>query len=105
MNNILQLKGQFQKRKAPSGFGSTNLPKGKTVSVDHVLKLKKQLQDIIFKVKNYPDDVIPNLVFYAICKECGILPDSITNAEMTRIQNAIKGQTLKILKIFDIINT
>ena len=47
MNNILQLKGQFQKRKAPSGFGPTNLPKGKTVSVDHVLKLKKQLQDII----------------------------------------------------------
>ena len=34
MNNILQLKGQFQKRKAPSGFGPTNLPKGKSVSVD-----------------------------------------------------------------------
>ncbi len=47
MNNILQLKGQFQKRKAPSGFGAVNLPKGKTVSVEHVLKLKKQLQDII----------------------------------------------------------
>ena len=52
---------------------------------------ERQLQNIIFKVKNYPDDVIPNLVFYAICKECGISPDSITNAEMTRIQNAIKG--------------
>lgn len=47
MNNILQLKGQFQKRKAPNGFGPANLPKGKTVSVEHVLKLKKQLQDII----------------------------------------------------------
>ena len=44
MNNILQLKGQFQKRKAPSGFGPVNLPKGKSVSVEHVLKLKKQLQ-------------------------------------------------------------
>ena len=32
MNNILQLKGQFQKRKAPNGFGPANLPKGKTVS-------------------------------------------------------------------------
>ena len=40
MNNILQLKGQFQKRKAPRGFGPTNLPKGKSVSADHVLKLK-----------------------------------------------------------------
>ena len=47
MNNILQLKGQFQKRKAPSGFGPTNLPKGKSVSAEHVLKLKNQLQDII----------------------------------------------------------
>lgn len=28
MNNILQLKGQFQKRKAPSGFGPVNLPEG-----------------------------------------------------------------------------
>lgn len=57
----------------------------------HMNERERQLQDIIFKVKNYPDDVIPNLVFYAICKECGISPDSITNAEMTRIQNAIKG--------------
>ena len=47
MNNILQLKGQCQKRKAPSGFGPVNLPKGKSVSVEHVLKLKKQLQDIV----------------------------------------------------------
>lgn len=47
MNNILQLKGQFQKRKAPNGFGPVNLPKGKNVSVEHVLKLRNQLQDII----------------------------------------------------------
>ncbi len=47
MNNILQLKGQFQKRKAPGGFGPANLPKGKAVSAEHVSKLKDQLQDII----------------------------------------------------------
>lgn len=47
MNNILQLKGQFQKRKVPNGFGPTNLPKGKNVSAEHVLKLQKQLQEII----------------------------------------------------------
>ena len=47
MNNILQLKGQFQKRKAPGSFGPTNLPKEKAVSAEHVLKLKSQLQDII----------------------------------------------------------
>lgn len=47
MNNILQLKGQFLKRKAPGGFGPVNLPKGQTVCTEHVLKLKNQLQDII----------------------------------------------------------
>lgn len=47
MNNVLQLKGQFQKRKAPGGFGSPNLPKGKSVSAEHVLNLKSQLNDII----------------------------------------------------------
>ena len=47
MNNILQLKGQFQRRKAQGGFGPTNLPKGCSVSAEHVLKLKMQLQDIV----------------------------------------------------------
>lgn len=56
----------------------------------HMDERERQLQDIIFKVKNYPYDVMPNLVFYAICEECGIAPGSITKAEMTRIQNAIK---------------
>ena len=41
MNNILQLKGQFQKRKAPSGFGPVNLPKGKSVSVETRFEVKK----------------------------------------------------------------
>ena len=52
---------------------------------------ESKLQKIIKTVKAYPDGVMPNLVFYAICEECGIMPDSLTNAEMTRIQNAIKG--------------
>lgn len=47
MNNILQLKGQFQKRKAPGGFGPVNLPKGQKVSAEHVMKLEQQLKDII----------------------------------------------------------
>jgi len=47
LNSILQLKGQFQKRKGLSGFGPTNLPKGATVTALHVRGLKKQLQDIL----------------------------------------------------------
>ena len=66
---------------------------------------ESKLQKLIKTVKAYPDGVMPNLVFYAVCEECGIATGSITEAEMTRIQNAIKGQPLKISKIFDIINT
>lgn len=51
---------------------------------------ESKLQKLIKTVKAYPDGVMPNLVFYAVCEECGIAPGSITEAEMTRIQNAIK---------------
>lgn len=46
MNNILQLKGQFEKRKNASGIGPVNLPKGKTVRAEHVSYLKRRLQEI-----------------------------------------------------------
>lgn len=52
---------------------------------------ESKLQKIIKMIKNYPENTMPNLVFYTICNECGITPDSITKEEMTRIQNAIKG--------------
>lgn len=47
MNNILQLKGQFQKRKNQNGFGPINLPKGTSVTASHVCKLKEQLEIIL----------------------------------------------------------
>lgn len=47
MNNILQLKGQFQQRKNPNGFGPANLPRGSKVTADHVNILRKQLQNIL----------------------------------------------------------
>lgn len=47
MNNILQLKGQFQQRKNSSPFGPTNLPKGATVTAQHIEELKQQLQRIL----------------------------------------------------------
>ncbi len=53
MNNILQLKGQFQQRKNMSPFGPTNLPKGASVTVEHIVELKQQLISIlIFWEKN-----------------------------------------------------
>lgn len=52
---------------------------------------ESKLQKIIKEVKAYPESVMPDLVFYTICEGCGIAPDSLTSAEMARIQNAIKG--------------
>jgi hypothetical protein len=46
MNNILQLKGQFQKRKNQSGFGPLNLPKNTKVTLEHVIRLKNDLLSI-----------------------------------------------------------
>lgn len=47
MNNILQLKGQFQKRENRSPFGPVNLPKGAIVTTQHIEELRKQLQMIL----------------------------------------------------------
>ncbi len=52
MNNILQLKGQFQKRKNTNRFGPINLPKGMKVTADHINNLQKQLTDIFLRWQN-----------------------------------------------------
>ncbi len=53
MNNILQLKGTFQKRGNTSKPGFTNIPKGSSVTVQHIENLKQQLEKIfIYWEKN-----------------------------------------------------
>lgn len=46
MNNILQLKGRFERRANQSGGGQLKLPNGQTVSSKHIFDLKKQLEDV-----------------------------------------------------------
>lgn len=46
LNNILQLKGRFEKRKNDSGFGPLKLPKNQKVSSKHMLELKRQLETV-----------------------------------------------------------
>lgn len=46
VNELLQLKGQFEHRKNNSKIGSRNLPVGKSVKSQHILKLKQQLENI-----------------------------------------------------------
>lgn len=46
MNNILQLKGRFEKRRNESKFGPPRLPADGKVYSKHLLELKMQLEDI-----------------------------------------------------------
>ncbi len=60
MNNILQLKGRFEKRPNQSGGGLPKLPVGATVSSVHIFNLKKQLEDVsgFWKGKNTIKDTL-----------------------------------------------
>ena len=49
------------------------------------------IQNVIKRVKNYANDSISNLEFYVICEECGIPAGSLTDAEMGRIEQAIRS--------------
>lgn len=49
-----------------------------------------KIQRIIDVVKDYPENEIPDLVFYTICEDCGISSGSLTNAEMEHIERALK---------------
>lgn len=46
MNNVLQLKGQFNKRKNTPQFGPVNLPVGKMVTEAHIGELCEQLKKV-----------------------------------------------------------
>lgn len=52
MNDILQLKGQYQKRSAPGGGGPVNLPKGKSVTSEHISNICRQLRGVLNEWKN-----------------------------------------------------
>lgn len=45
---------------------------------------------VIKRTKEYPDPSIPDLVFYAICEECGIPPGSLTEKELKRIEKELQ---------------
>lgn len=47
MNNILQLKGQFQYQSNPNTFGPVNIPVGASVKASHLESLRSQLQNIL----------------------------------------------------------
>ncbi len=47
MNSVLQLKGQFEHQKNPTGFGPKNLPINTQVSVQHLEQLKNELESVL----------------------------------------------------------
>lgn len=46
MNDLLHLKGTFEKRANSSGFGARNIPKNKNVSIQHLEKLLNELNNV-----------------------------------------------------------
>ncbi len=47
MNNLLQLKGEFEHKKNSNGYGAVNLPVGASVGCEHIFKLKSELESIL----------------------------------------------------------
>ena len=47
MNNILQLKGQFEHKQNPRGFAPKNLPGNGSVCSDHINELISELEEIL----------------------------------------------------------
>lgn len=52
MNNILQLKGQFDHKKNGQGFRRINLPAGSYVQGEHISNLKNELESILERWRN-----------------------------------------------------
>ena len=46
MNDILQLKGQFEQKGRNNRPGPSNIPKGKSVQLDHLMELKSDLESV-----------------------------------------------------------
>ena len=47
MNNILQLKGQFDHQRGNAGFGPRTLPVNSSVKCTHIIELQKDLERLL----------------------------------------------------------
>lgn len=77
MNNLLQLKGQFQNRPGAGGGGASKLPKGSKVEVQHLHKLKNNLESV-----------------YAFWQEDKILEEALVSVYYSKVaakSNRLKG--------------
>ncbi len=66
MNDILLLKGQFEQKKNSSQIGASNIPKGKKVCVDHLVKLQNNLIKVLTTWDNVTLDINPLVSAYYI---------------------------------------
>lgn len=52
---------------------------------------ESRIQEIIYTIKHCSSEIIYDSDFYVICHMCGVSRESLTNAEIIRIQNAIQN--------------
>lgn len=89
MNDLLELKGQFQQRKREGSVGSSNLKKGKFVTIENLLKLKKDLEIVIsyWEEDRILDDPLVSVYYNDVIAKSnrirGFLSKGSTKAEST----------------------
>lgn len=64
MNEILQLKGTFEQKKATSPSSLPNIPKNKSITIKHLLDLKNSLEDVRDFWKNEKLKIKPLVSIY-----------------------------------------
>ena len=51
---------------------------------------KQKINKLIKEIKDYPNEVMPDLVFYSLCEKNGIACGTLTEEEMEAITDAIQ---------------
>lgn len=93
MNNILQLKGEFKSRSNASSGGINGLPKGGSVTVVDIDKMKQQLQNILqfWENINLIDNVLINVKYVRVIPKSNRLRILLSSKDSESPNNYIKG--------------
>lgn len=88
MNDVLQLKGHFEKRDRAKNMGPRNIPRGKYVAVDHLVKLRSDL----LRVYDYwKDDTVLNEKLVSVHYNCIIAKSNRMQGLLRTTNESIVG--------------
>ncbi len=93
MNNLLELKGQFQHKKNPQGFGPANLPVGGSVRSAHILELKSELESILHRwtKNNFIGGALVSAHYTRVVAKSNRIKFLLVSSSTGDANNAIRG--------------